>query len=308
MSDCFNPLVSVIIPTYKRDLPMVSRAINSVINQTYKNIEIIIIDDSPADYINRSRISDFINKINLNHLFYYQNKQNIGGSLSRNEGIKYSKGDFITFLDDDDEYLPYKIEKQVRFMINNNLDLSFSKLVMYNNSGNVVDYRSFDDIESFDNEYLLKYHLKKHMTGTPTFMFKADKLKLIGGFDDAKMGQEFYLMLKAIENNLSIGYLPECDIKVYKHSEGSISFGKNKIIGEEALFEFKKKYFNLLNHEDINFIKFRHWAVMVVAYKRNNMYFSAFSASIKAFISSPRIFVKQVSSFIYKIVKLNMKE
>lgn len=308
MSNAFEPLVSIIIPTYKRDVPMISRAINSIINQTYKNIEIIVIDDSPADYENRERVKAYINDLHFDRLIYRQNVKNMGGSLSRNEGIRCSNGKYITFLDDDDEYLPCKIKKQVEFMMERELDLSFSKLVMYDDSGHVVDYRSFDDIESFDNKYLLKYHLKKHMTGTPTFMFLAEKLKSIGGFDDAKMGQEFYLMLKAIENNLVIGYLPECDIKVYKHSEGGISSGKNKIIGENALFEYKKKYFHLLSHDDIDFIKFRHWAVMVVAYKRNHMYLYAFAAGIRAFASSPRIFIKQVSNFIYKVAKLNTKE
>ncbi|MFR2987776.1 MAG: hypothetical protein ACLTMR_02840 [Faecalibacillus sp.] len=103
-------------------------------------------------------------------------------------------------------------------------------MIMYNSSGIVVDFREYTDIPAFDNESLLHYHLMHHMTGTPTFMFKTNKLREIGGFEDAKMGQEFYLMLKSIEKGLSIGYIPECDVKVYKHEEGGITQGKIKLM------------------------------------------------------------------------------
>jgi hypothetical protein len=66
-------------------------------------------------------------------------------------------------------------------------------------------------------------------------MYKAEKLKEIGGFEDAKMGQEFYLMLKSIENDLSIGYLDDCNVIAYRHTSGGISQGKNKINGEKTL-------------------------------------------------------------------------
>ena len=64
-------------------------------------------------------------------------------------------------LDDDDEYLPDKIMRQVKFMKESNCDLSFESLTMYSIDGQVVDFREFQDIESYDKEYLLKYHLMK---------------------------------------------------------------------------------------------------------------------------------------------------
>lgn len=297
------PLVSVVIPTYKRKVEYLSRAVNSVINQTYQNIEIIVIDDSPNDYEYRDSIKKYMNSICNEKIKYFQNEKNIGGSLARNRGIELATGEFISFLDDDDEYMPEKIENQVKFMINMKSDLSFSNMIMYNNQGKVVDYRDYNDIPSFDNQILLHYHLMKHMTGTPTFMYKTEKLKEIGGFEDAKMGQEFYLMLKSIENGLRIRYLPKCDVKVYKHEDGGITQGKNKIDGENNLYEFKKKYFNQLSKNEIKFIEFRHWAVMVVAYKRNSMYLQMIISGLKAFISSPKDFLLQVVKFFTKIYR-----
>ena len=302
-----SPMVTVIIPTYKRTVEYLSRAVNSVINQTYSNIEIIVIDDSPEDYEYRNDIKEFMDSIVSERIRYYQNEYNMGGSLARNRGISLANGQFVSFLDDDDEYKPEKIEKQVKFMIYGEYDLSFSNMIMYSASGIVVDYRDYNDIPAYDNESLLHYHLMRHMTGTPTFMFKTEKLREIGGFEDAKMGQEFYLMLKSIEKGLIIGYLPECDVKVYKHADGGITQGKNKIDGENRLYEFKKKYFYKLNNREIKFINFRHWAVMVVAYKRNKMYLEMIESGIKALVSSPYDFITQVTGFLNKVRKNSSK-
>ncbi|MBQ7567079.1 MAG: glycosyltransferase [Oscillospiraceae bacterium] len=298
-----KPLVSVIIPTYKRTVEYLSRAVQSVLAQTYENFELIVIDDSPADYEKRGEIADYMAAVASETVRYYQNEKNMGGSLARNRGIELAKGEFISFLDDDDEYKPEKLEKQVRFMLEGDYDLSFSNLIMYGASGAVVDYREYTDIPAFDNETLLHYHLTRHMTGTPTFMFKADKLREIGGFEDAKMGQEFYLMLKSIERGLKIGYLPDCDVKVYKHAEGGITQGKNKIDGENRLYEFKKQYFPRLTKKEIRFINFRHWAVMVVAYKRNHMFLQMPIAGVKAFFASPGDFFSQVGGFVGKVFR-----
>lgn len=297
------PRVTVIIPTYKRSVEFLSRAVKSVIDQTYKNIEIIVIDDSPSNYIERDNIKKYMDSIVNQDVKYYQNEKNMGGSLARNRGIELATGEYISFLDDDDEYMPEKIEKQIKFMLYGGNDLSFSNMIMYNSSGIVVDFREYTDIPAFDNESLLHYHLMHHMTGTPTFMFKTNKLREIGGFEDAKMGQEFYLMLKSIEKGLSIGYIPECDVKVYKHEEGGITQGKNKIDGENRLYEFKKKYFSQLNKQETQFINFRHWAVMVVAFKRNSMYVQMIEAGIKAFFSSPSDFTTQVFGFLNRVKK-----
>lgn len=302
-----NPKVTVIIPTYKRTVEFLSRAVLSVANQTYDNIEIIVIDDSPESYEHRNDIKDYMNSVSSERIQYYQNEKNMGGSLARNRGISLAHGSFISFLDDDDEYNPEKLSKQVQFMLEGDYDLTFSDMIMYSTSGTVVDYRDYKDIPAFDNESLLHYHLMRHMTGTPTFMFKTEKLREIGGFEDAKMGQEFYLMLKSIERGLKIGYFPQCDVKVYKHADGGITQGKNKIDGENRLYEFKKKYFPQLNKREIRFINFRHWAVMVVAYKRNHMYPQMIGAGVKALVSSPGDFVTQVSGFVGKVVKNNQK-
>lgn len=296
-------LVTVIIPTFRRSVEFLSRAVESVRNQTYSNIEIVVIDDSTSDYAGQAEIAAYMKSLGDSRVHYYQNEKNMGGSLARNRGIELAAGQYITFLDDDDEYMPCKVEKQLDFMLTEDYDLTFSDMIMYSSNGKVVDYREYKDVPAFDNETLLRYHLMKHLTGTPTFMFKAEKLKEIGGFEDAKMGQEFYLMLKCIQSGLKIGYFPECDVKVYKHDGEAITKGKNKIIGEKKLYIFKKKFFHNLKPSDRRYIRFRHYAVMVVAYMRNHMYIKMIPAGILAFISAPLVFLNEVTRFLVRIFK-----
>lgn len=296
-----NPLVSVVIPTYKRTVEYVSKAVESVLNQTYKNVEIVVIDDSTAAYEGRVNTENYFASLNAPNVVYLQNEKNLGGSLSRNRGIENAKGEFITFLDDDDEYKPEKVEKQLRFMQENGCEMTFTDLEIYTPDGKMVDYREFSDVESFDNDYLLRYHLQKHLTGTPTFMYKAEKLREIGGFDVVKVGQEFHLMLKSIRGGLKIGYFPECYVKAYRHPDGGISGGMNKINGEKALFAFKQKFFHLLNKKEQRFIRFRYHAVLAAGYKRNNMYPQMLAECIKTVLSSPADFIKEGLKFLKKV-------
>lgn len=299
----YNPKVSVIIPTYKRETKYLLRAIKSIENQTYKNIEIVVVDDNISDSQYRKENIDFMKKYKDDQeVIYYLNPQNIGGALARNNGIKMATGDFITFLDDDDEYLPQKIKKQIKLMLDEDCDMSFTNLKLVNNDKVVVDYRNHPYLKKMDKQSLLKYHIMRHLTGTPTFMYRTKEIREIGGFDDAIMGQEFYLMLKSIERDLKICYLDDCYVIAYRDSDGGISQGKNKIVGEKKLYEFKKKYFNIFTNREKMFIRFRHYAVMTVVYNRNKQYIKVLENGTKMFLSSPLDFIKEGSIFIKKKV------
>lgn len=287
-----DKLVSIVIPTHKREVECLANAVNSALNQTYKNLEIVIIDDSPSDYEKRGEVKAYAESIEHDKIIYLQNEKNLGGSLTRNRGIDTSTGDYIAFLDDDDEYTPDKIEKQLKFMLENDCDMTFSNTVMCKN-GKPVEVRDFKDIPAFDNESLLRYHLLYHLTGTSTYMFRAEKLREIGGFDNALCGQEFILMLKAIEGGLKIRYMDVNDVLHTISAEGSISFSKNKIQGEKNLYEIKKRFFPKLSKKEIKYINFRYHAIMAIAYKRNSMYGKMIGEGITAVLTAPTIFIDE---------------
>lgn len=102
-----KPTVSVIIPTYNR-ADLVVRALRSVLDQTYQNFEVIVIDDASED-----NTRDAVKSFNDERITYIRQNENKGGSAARNRGIKVTKGKYIAFLDSDDEWLPEKLEKQV---------------------------------------------------------------------------------------------------------------------------------------------------------------------------------------------------
>ncbi|QLY39829.1 glycosyltransferase [Hujiaoplasma nucleasis] len=298
-----NDLVSIIIPTYKREFNILSRAIESVLNQTYKNIEIIIIDDNITSEKKYYDIKNKVRMLNDPRVIYFKNENNLGGALSRNKGIELSNGDYVTFLDDDDIYLENKVKNQILYMKVNDLDLCFTNLIFHNKNGKLVDFRNFSWIKDFSEKNLLKQHLMHHLTGTPTFMYKSDCLKRIGMFDNVNMGQEFYLMLKSINAKLKIGHLDKSDVIAFKLNDGGISFSEAKIKGENDLYRFKKEYFSYLNKKEISYIKFRHNAVLAIAYKRNKKYIMFLISSIKTVILYPIIFIRELYKFLYNIRK-----
>lgn len=121
--------ISVIIPTYNRG-NMIENSITSVLNQTYKNLEVLIIDDGSTD-----NTKEIIDKIEDKRIRYIKIKENLGGSNARNIGIKEATGRFISFQDSDDTFYPNKLELQFNNMINQNSNLDFCKIkVIFNSS------------------------------------------------------------------------------------------------------------------------------------------------------------------------------
>jgi glycosyltransferase involved in cell wall biosynthesis len=123
-----TPIVSVIIPTYNR-CQIIERAINSVLNQTFQNFEILIIDDASTDNTN-----EHIQSISDSRIRYEKLKINSGGSTARNRGIDLAEGDFVAFLDSDDEWLSNMLELSLEKFVSSNDQqvIIFSKLLMDN--------------------------------------------------------------------------------------------------------------------------------------------------------------------------------
>jgi len=110
-------LVSVIIPTYRR-ADMLPRAIDSVLGQSYKNVQVVVIDDNNPDTEFRKTTATMMQKYAGNvKVKYVCHERNMNGSVARNTGIQNADGEIIAFLDDDDEYYPDKIQIQVEYLL-----------------------------------------------------------------------------------------------------------------------------------------------------------------------------------------------
>lgn len=283
--------VSVIVATYRREKEL-KRALDSLIDQTYSNIEIIVVDDNDDlewNKIVRRIVESAKEKCNFVDLQYLENHPNQGSARSRNIGIEASKGRYITFLDDDDLYEEKKIESQLKDMLISKADYGITDLWLYNEKDELTDKRIRSYIKSTKKEELMKYHLLYHMTGTDTLMFKGEYLRCIGGFPTIDVGDEFYLMEQAILSGGKLAYSQHCYVKAYIHSgeEGGLSSGSSKIEGENALYKNKKTYFKYLNKREIRYVKARHYAVIAFAEMRMNKYGAFLKSALKSFVVSP---------------------
>jgi glycosyltransferase involved in cell wall biosynthesis len=113
-----KPLISIIVPTYKRN-KLLKKSLQSLINQTYENIEIVVVNNYPQEPIKK-----IIKQFNDKRIKLFREKV-LGSASARNMGLVKAKGKYICFCDDDDLYLPEKVEKQFQFM-NKNHQFDFS--------------------------------------------------------------------------------------------------------------------------------------------------------------------------------------
>lgn len=280
-----KPKVSIIIPTYRRKDEL-KRALHSIKKQDYKKYEIILIDDNDDIDWNRSVrkiVSTFEEEYRGILIKHIENHPNLGSARARNVGIEMAEGEYICFLDDDDEYLEKRITNQLNTMILTEADYSLTDLALYSENNKLIEIRRRNYIKSTEPHDLFKYHLMYHMTGTDAMMFKAAYLKRIGGFDHIDVGDEFYLMLKAIENKGKFIYVPVCDVKAYVHTgDDNLSSGQGKIYGENLLYEYKKKGFEQLDKQTIKYINMRHHMVLAYAYLRMKRYGKTIKEGLKA--------------------------
>ncbi len=292
-------LVSVIVATYRRDGDL-KRALESLADQTYSHMEIILVDDNDDEEWNSKvcEIVDSFKRVSSNvFLTYIANHPNQGSARARNIGIESAQGEYITFLDDDDVYLKDKVKNQVEFMDDGGFDYSITDLSLFHENDKKIDSRVRSYIKDTSANSLKVYHLKHHLTGTDTMMFKKAYLEKIGGFAPIDVGDEFYLMQRAIEGGGKFGYLPGCDVKAYVHmGEGGLSSGDGKIQGENALYAYKKTQFSSLDSKTKRYIRMRHYAVIAFAEVRRERYVLFLKNAVMSFSCAPMACIKMVLS------------
>jgi len=191
--------VSIIIPYFNKKR-FIEKTIKSILNQTYKNFEVIIIyDDIKKDdlsFINSFKYLDKRIKIIIN-------KKNLGAGLSRNIGIFKSKGKYISFIDADDTWKKNKLYEQINFMKSNNLLITHTSYDIVNSKGNKIGERK---ARNFLN---LKSLLKSCDIGLSTVTLKKSIFKKNLKFSNMKTKEDFVFWLKLLEKNYKIYSLPK---------------------------------------------------------------------------------------------------
>ena len=227
-------LVSIIIPYYKKK-KYINQAIDSVIKQTYKNFELIIIYDDE----NKEDLS-FLKKIikKDKRIKIYINKKNLGAGRSRNKGIKLSKGSIIAFLDADDMWLHNKIQKQIFFMKKNGINASHTSYTIINSNNKIIGSRNAKDMS-------YKLLLKSCDIGLSTVILKKEIITSKIKFANIKTKEDYVLWLKITVNNNKIFALKD-NLTKWRKLEDSLSSSKLQKIYDGYLVYKKFMKFNLL--------------------------------------------------------------
>jgi len=227
--------VSAIIPTYNSS-EYIRTTIQSVINQTYKNIEVIIIDDGSTDNTT-DIIHQYFPEINIIH------QENGGASKARNTGINIATGELIAFLDSDDLWLPNKIEKQVAvFKDNSNVGLVTTEQIFFNDTGDFG--KSHKKSSLFQGDIKRNIFWNSGLT-TSSIMVRTSVLNVTGNFrTELPTAEDDNLWLRIAFN--SDIYLVQEYLTKYRVTVNSLSRGNN---ARKNIFNGVSKHIELLNKD-----------------------------------------------------------
>lgn len=210
-------LVSVIVPIYNIE-KYIGRCIESIVNQTYNNIEVLLVVDGATD--NSLNICKCWAKKDSRIRVIYQ--ENGGVSSARNHGVKESKGEYITFVDGDDYIANQMIEKLVESIKNNNVDFSVCNLCVIHMDGKMTKVNLKSQV--FDVQYIIENYfdnnnIKEIMWGPNQKLFKRSLIKDFY-FKNYSMGEDLLYIFEILQTVSKLAYV-DYDGYYYVHRENS---------------------------------------------------------------------------------------
>ena len=285
-------LISIIIPTYKTNDSLI-RAIDSCLNQTYKNLEVVVVDDN----IPESKYRNIAEKImsnykNDNRVIYIKNPRNMNGSASRNNGVKNCHGKWIGFLDDDDYFELNKVEKQIAMLRKSNSEFC---TCYYKRNNNLI---SFD----VKNDYIFDTLMNYSVPQTSSFVLSKKLFNEIGGFDeDFFRHQDYEFLIRVCE---------ETNVVVVDEALYTLGYNNvNNVPNGEKLEIIKNKFLKKFDYIIVNYkfnrkkIYARNFSLVFIAYLKNKN----IKKALKVFFDNFNIyfiyyvFYKLICSIKYKI-------
>lgn len=215
---CNNlPLVSVVIPTFNRP-QYLQRCIESIKNQTYKNIEIIVVDDNNPNTLERRETEKVLSLYkNNSNIIYLKHERNKNGSAARNTGWKFSKGEYITFVDDDDIIYSDKIQKQVNCLAG--LDRSWGacytgyQLIKKNGSRQISKETRQGDC------YIDALMRTLFMGSGSNLLLRREVVDKINGYDESFIRNQDIEFLARVLEKYKLAYVDEILLSIYQDDD-----------------------------------------------------------------------------------------
>ena len=283
-------LETAVITTHKRPVEIIERALKSVLSQTYTDMEIIVVDDSPADYEFREDVKRMIKSYTSQNLKYVQHEKCMGACAARNTGIKHAKGEFIAFLDDDDEWKSSKIEKQLKEFIDDDIALVYCGQEIKNDVTGIVESHALRGLAG----YIYPELIKKNFIGSTSFpLLRKSALEQIGGFDILMQSSQDYDVWLRLAKKYKISFVDESLVVYHVHDNERITSNcVRKINGLERVNEKNWDYIQL--HKDVMWSRLMP---LVPYYAGNKQLGEALKVWIRAAFLQPFAFKKNIFYF-----------
>jgi glycosyltransferase involved in cell wall biosynthesis len=242
-------LVSVIIPCFNAEM-WLAEAINSCLQQTYSNIEIIVIDDGSTDN-SVEIIKSYGNQI-ISQILPHQ-----GGNQARNQGFALSKGEYIQFLDADDYILPEKIEKQVSFLEEMGADVVYGDWRHQRHLANGKTVLNNIMISGTQAD-MLESLLATWWTAVASILYTRSAVENSGGWDESLLAaQDRDFFISVVMGGAKVAYQPGCDSIYRRYGSVTVStFSKSRWLKSHH-FVLTKAENKLLQSNKLS-IKYRH--------------------------------------------------
>jgi len=235
--------VNVVIPTYNR-AHLIRKAVQSVLDQSYQDFEIIIVDDASTD-----NTEEAVRSLKDERIRYIRHEKNKGAGAARNTGIRAANGEYIAFQDSDDEWLPEKLEKQMKVFENAPPEVGVVYTGFWRIEKNKKNYIPSSWIIQ-KNGNIHKELLKGNFIGTPATLIKRECFKKVGLFEEYIPAREDWELWIRISKYYEFKYIPE-PLMISYYTSGSVN--EKSIIASINILEFiiNKHYKNFAKHKKI---------------------------------------------------------
>lgn len=224
--------ISVLMSVCKEPPEIIKKSIDSILDQTYRNIQFVIIVDNPG---NKEAIN-LINEYDDERICCYINEENMGLVKSLNNGLEYCQGEYVARMDADDISLPDRLEKQVIFLEEYNLDLV----------GANIEVMHYEDMTGKiiycpkKNCVIKRAIFHDNCVKHPVWLVRKSVYKNLGGYRNVYTCEDYDLLLRAIQAGYKLG---NCDTVGLRYRQSITSISRNNRSYQQTVYEYLRKHY-----------------------------------------------------------------
>lgn len=229
VSGSARPAVTVVIPTFNR-ASIVGRAIRSVLGQTCQDWELIVVDDGSTD-----GTEPVVTGLSDNRIKYLRHDRKRGGGAARNTGLRYARGDYVAFLDSDDEWLPEKLQKELEVFRNSDptVGLVYTSKIMLDERGRVLGIRT-----AAKSGWVYDTLLDGNFIGSCSRVTaKKQALERVAGFDETLVSHQDWDLWLRVAKASKIACVPCCLVRRHMGSDQITGSVRRIYEGRERIFQ-----------------------------------------------------------------------